>query len=160
MLLTFSPDLGPVGGPSLVKRNKGFDYRSARFKDALHDDCSFYAMLTWLHRRAILQGDIRTAAQSLYFKGECLKIMSQRLNDWDSASIPIADGTIFGALDLSNAEVSYPSTLEYRSDYVKIRFGDIEVARLHWRGLRRIIISKGGLVNIVSKAPLIHSLVW
>lgn len=83
-----------------------FNYRSARFRASLNDECSFYGMLSWLGRRAQLTGDWKTMMHSLQFKGECMKIMNERLQRHELEGKDVDDGMLYGALDLSNGEVS------------------------------------------------------
>lgn len=101
-----SSDLGPGYDYGLGRRQPtAFHYRLARFRDALNDECSFYAMLTWLRRWAALTGDQRAAFHALQFKGQCLRIMGERLSSHRSINRAVDEGTMYGALDLSNGEV-------------------------------------------------------
>ncbi len=94
-----------------------FKYRRARFKASLNDECSFYAMLSWLGRRAQLTGDWSTLLHSIQFKGKCINIMTQRLMGHQFEGKDVDEGMMYGALDLSNAEVRLPFTLDQAASH-------------------------------------------
>lgn len=138
--------LGPPYDYGMGKRpSMAFNYRRARFKASLNDDCSFYAMLTWLGRRAQLTGDWRAMFHSMTFKGKCINIMTERLRGHRLEGKDLDEGMMYSALDLSNSE---------------LRNGDAAAAKVHWQGLRDMVIAKGGLCNLLHHVPLIYSLCW
>ncbi len=97
-------DLGPGVDYGLGKRrDRAYKYRFLRFKAALSDECSFYAMLMWNNRLAVLTGNKRTAYNALHFKSQCLQIMNERLEKNCFGATEV--GTKYGALDLSNEAV-------------------------------------------------------
>ncbi|CZR62731.1 uncharacterized protein PAC_12628 [Phialocephala subalpina] len=134
--------LGPPYDYGMGKRpSMAFNYRRARFKASLNDDCSFYAMLTWLGRRASLTGDWRTMLHSMRFKGKCINIMTERLRGHQHKGKDVDEGMMYSALDLSNGEA---------------RNGDAAAAKVHWQGLRDMVIAKGGLCNLELHGPRIR----
>ncbi|KAH7390281.1 hypothetical protein BKA64DRAFT_710837 [Cadophora sp. MPI-SDFR-AT-0126] len=93
--------LGPPIDYGIGRRpSMAFNYRRARFKASLSDECSFYAMLSWLSRRARMVGDWRAMLHSMHFKGKCIRILTERLKEGKE----VDEGMVYGALDLSNAE--------------------------------------------------------
>ncbi|KUJ10529.1 uncharacterized protein LY89DRAFT_787540 [Mollisia scopiformis] len=138
--------LGPPYDYGLGKRpSMAFNYRRARFRASLNDECSFYAMLSWLGRRAQLTGDWTTMLHSMRFKGKCMNIIAGRLRDHQLEGKDVDEGMMYGALDLSNGE---------------LRNGNVAAAKVHWQGLRDMVIAKGGLGNLIHHVPLIYSIVW
>ncbi|KAE8443896.1 hypothetical protein EG329_001305 [Mollisiaceae sp. DMI_Dod_QoI] len=138
--------LGPPYDYGMGRRpSMAFKYRRARFKASLNDECSFYAMLSWLGRRAQLTGDWSTLLHSIQFKGKCINIMTQRLMGHQFEGKDVDEGMMYGALDLSNAE---------------LRNGDVAASKVHWQGLRDMVVAKGGLYNLIHHVPLIYSLCW
>ncbi|KAE9365606.1 hypothetical protein N431DRAFT_488718 [Stipitochalara longipes BDJ] len=138
--------LGPGVDYGLGKRrDTAYNYRFHRFKAALSDECSFYAILMWSNRLALLTGNQRTACNALHFKTRCLQIMGERLSMNCSRGTEVDIGTMYGALDLSNEAV---------------RNGETEISQRHWQGLREMVVSKGGLCNIIHNVPLIYSILW
>jgi hypothetical protein len=80
-----------------------FDYRFARFNAAISDECSFYALLISSSRLDELKVNKTIAFNALQFKTWCLQVMGERLRI--SGSTEVDDGTMFGALDLSEDAV-------------------------------------------------------
>jgi hypothetical protein len=89
-----------------------FDYRFARFNAAISDECSFYALLISSSRLDELKVNKTIAFNALQFKTWCLQVMGERLRI--SGSTEVDDGTMFGALDLSEDAVglTLPPTIK------------------------------------------------
>jgi hypothetical protein len=45
------------------------------------------------------------AIHAMLFKATCLRLMGERINNFRSAGTSIEEGTMYAALDISNAEV-------------------------------------------------------
>jgi hypothetical protein len=104
-------DLGPRVDYRLGKqRDTAYNYRFARFKAALSDECSFYAILMWSNRLAVITGNKRTAFNALHFKSRCLQIMGEHLGKNCSGTVEVDVGIMYGALDLSNEAVGVLNT--------------------------------------------------
>jgi hypothetical protein len=138
-----------------------FNYRRARFRASLNDECSFYAMLSWLGRRAQLTGDWKTMLHSIQFKGKCLRIMTERLQKHELEGQDVDEGMMYGALDLSNGEVVCFLVVDGSIAYCsQLRNGNPSAAKVHWQGLRDMVVAKGGLCNLIHQVPLIYSVLW
>jgi hypothetical protein len=112
-------DLSPAEDFRLgrLKQPVAFNYRQARFKAGLDNQCSFCAMLTWLYYWAVLTGDKRAAFHALLFKGRCLQLMYERLHTCHSRGEEVDIGTMYGALDLFNTAVCFlPCTLLFNKN--------------------------------------------
>jgi hypothetical protein len=100
------------------------------FKLAVQDPVSFHAILTYASSHIACLHGMQNTKQVITHKGETLQLLPKKL---DPAIMDNRDGTIMAVQQLCSVEE---------------RWGRKDIAKTHWKGLKQLVDSRGGLAEI------------
>jgi hypothetical protein len=111
------------------------------FKLAVQDPVSFNAILTYASSHVACLHGMQNTEQVIKHKGETLALLTQKLNP---ATMDNSDGVIMAVQQLTSVEE---------------RWGRSDIAKTHWKGLKQLVDSRGGLAAIRKKTPRLEILI-
>jgi len=111
------------------------------FKLAVQDPVSFHAILTYASSHVACLHGMQSTEQVIEHKGKTLQLLTKKL---DPAQMDNSDGTIMAVQQLTSIEEHW---------------GRADIAKTHWKGLKQLVDSRGGLAEIRKSALRLETLI-